>query len=64
MAGPEEFIVDAIERLRQSPLPFAALLDVRFTSATCDRVIAELIVRADLCTIPFGQTYATALLAS
>ena len=41
-----------LERLRQSPLPFAELLGIRFTSATPDRVTAELLVRDELCTRP------------
>jgi 1,4-dihydroxy-2-naphthoyl-CoA hydrolase len=44
--------MDDLERLRQSPLPFAALLGIRFTSATTERVTAELVVRDDLCTRP------------
>ena len=32
-----------LERLRQSPLPFAALLGIEFTSAAPERVTAELI---------------------
>jgi hypothetical protein len=44
--------MDALERLRQSPLPFAALLGIQFTAATPERVTAELIVRDDLCTRP------------
>ena len=44
--------MDALERLRQSPLPFAALIGVHFTSATAERVTAELTVREDLCTRP------------
>ncbi len=44
--------MDALERLRQSPLPFAALLGIRFTSAAKERVTAELAVRDDLCTRP------------
>src|SRR5271154_946891 len=44
--------MDALERLRQSPLPFAALLGIRFTAATPERVTAELLVRDDLCTRP------------
>jgi 1,4-dihydroxy-2-naphthoyl-CoA hydrolase len=41
-----------LERLQQSPLPFAALLGIQFTSATPERVTAELVVRDDLCTRP------------
>jgi 1,4-dihydroxy-2-naphthoyl-CoA hydrolase len=44
--------MDDLERLRQSPLPFAELLGLQFTSATLERVTAELIVRDDLCTRP------------
>jgi 1,4-dihydroxy-2-naphthoyl-CoA hydrolase len=44
--------MDALERLRQSPLPFATLLGIQFTSAAPDRVTAELTVREDLCTQP------------
>ena len=41
-----------LERLQHSPLPFAVLLGIQFTSATPDRVTAELAVRDDLCTQP------------
>ncbi len=44
--------MDGLERLRQSPLPFAALIGINFTSAAPDRVTAELTVREDLCTRP------------
>jgi uncharacterized protein (TIGR00369 family) len=44
--------MDPLERLRQSPLPFATLLGIRFTSATAERVTAELVVSAELCTQP------------
>jgi 1,4-dihydroxy-2-naphthoyl-CoA hydrolase len=44
--------MDALDRLRQSPLPFATLLGIHFTSAAPERVTAELIVREDLCTQP------------
>jgi 1,4-dihydroxy-2-naphthoyl-CoA hydrolase len=44
--------MDALERLQQSPLPFATLIGIRFTSATPERVTAELDVREDLCTRP------------
>jgi 1,4-dihydroxy-2-naphthoyl-CoA hydrolase len=44
--------MDALERLQQSPLPFATLIGIRFTGATPDRVTAELDVREDLCTRP------------
>jgi uncharacterized protein (TIGR00369 family) len=44
--------MDALERLQQSPLPFATLIGVRFTSAAPERVTAEMDVREDLCTRP------------
>lgn len=44
--------MDDLERLRQSPLPFAVLLGIEFTSAASDRITAELLVRDDLCTHP------------
>jgi 1,4-dihydroxy-2-naphthoyl-CoA hydrolase len=44
--------MDDLGRLRQSPLPFAELLGIHFTSASKDRVTAELTVRDDLCTQP------------
>ncbi|HEY4041970.1 MAG TPA: PaaI family thioesterase [Rhodopila sp.] len=44
--------MDALERLRQSPLPFATLLGIQFTSAAPERVTGELIVRDVLCTRP------------
>ena len=44
--------MDALDRLRQSPLPFATLLGLHYTSAAPDRVTAELTVRDDLCTRP------------
>jgi uncharacterized protein (TIGR00369 family) len=44
--------MDDLERLRQSPLPFAVLLGIHFTIASKERVTAELVVRDDLCTQP------------
>ena len=44
--------MDDLDRLRQSPLPFAKLLGIHFTSAAPERVTAELLVRDDLCTRP------------
>jgi uncharacterized protein (TIGR00369 family) len=41
-----------LERLAQMKLPFAELIGVRFTSASRDKVTAELDVRDDLCTRP------------
>jgi uncharacterized protein (TIGR00369 family) len=44
--------MDELERLAQTPLPFAALLGICFLSASKDRVTAELLVREELCTRP------------
>jgi uncharacterized protein (TIGR00369 family) len=44
--------VDAIEHLKQWKLPFAELLGIRIVSAAPERVVAEMTVRADLCTHP------------
>jgi 1,4-dihydroxy-2-naphthoyl-CoA hydrolase len=44
--------MDALDRLRQNPLPLATLLGIHFTSATPERVTAELVVREELCTRP------------
>jgi|SRR5580698_1018474 len=44
--------MDDLQRLRQSPLPFATLLGIHFSSAAPERVTAELVVRDDLCTRP------------
>jgi len=43
---------DLLARLNDDLLPFARLLGVRFTVAERDRVVAELVVRDDLCTRP------------
>jgi 1,4-dihydroxy-2-naphthoyl-CoA hydrolase len=39
-----------LERLQASPMPFAALMGVRFIEADRERVVASLVVREDLCT--------------
>jgi uncharacterized protein (TIGR00369 family) len=44
--------MDMLERLKERPMPFAELLGIRFVSASPERVVAELDVRADLCTNP------------
>ena len=41
-----------LERLQQMSLPFADLMGIGFTSASRDKVVAELPVRDDLCTRP------------
>ena len=44
--------MDMLERVRGEMLPFAALMGIEFVSAAPDRVVAELVVREDLCTRP------------
>ena len=44
--------MDGLERLRETPLPFATLLGIRFVEASPERVTAEMVVRDDLCTRP------------
>ncbi|HJU19130.1 MAG TPA: PaaI family thioesterase [Stellaceae bacterium] len=43
---------DLLARIRADMLPFAALLGIAFTAAAPDRIIAEMVVREDLCTRP------------
>lgn len=42
--------MDLLECYKENPLPFAALLGVELVAATPDYVIAEMVVRPDLCT--------------
>ena len=44
--------MDKLAQLNDDILPFAKLLGIRFVSAEPDRVVAELVVRDDLCTRP------------
>jgi 1,4-dihydroxy-2-naphthoyl-CoA hydrolase len=44
--------MDPLDRLNALKLPFAELLGIEFTRADKERVVAELTVRADLCTSP------------
>src|SRR6266705_706057 len=44
--------MDALARLNELKLPFAELLGIEFTKAAPELVIAEMTVRAELCTIP------------
>ena len=41
-----------LERLKELKLPFSDLLGIKYVSAEKDRVVAELPVRAELCTRP------------
>jgi len=44
--------VDPLAQLRALKLPFTDLLGIEIVSADKDRVVGELVVRADLCTAP------------
>ena len=44
--------MDPLTRLRELQLPFADLLGIEFVEAAPDRVVAEMSVRAELCTRP------------
>jgi uncharacterized protein (TIGR00369 family) len=44
--------MDHLARLNRDMLPFARLLGITFTVAEPDRVVAELLVRDELCTRP------------
>jgi uncharacterized protein (TIGR00369 family) len=44
--------MDDLQRLRETPLPFAALLGIRYVSAAKEKVVAELTIREELCTRP------------
>jgi len=44
--------MDLLTRIRREMLPFAELLGIEFVSATPDKIVAEMIVREDLCTRP------------
>ena len=44
--------MDLLDRVNEAKLPFAELLGIEFVSASPDRIVAQMTVRADLCTIP------------
>lgn len=44
--------MDLLARVRAEMLPFAELLGIEFVSATREKIVAEMTVRADLCTRP------------
>ena len=44
--------MDELQRLQELKLPFSELLGVRYLTASKDRVTAEMLVRAELCTQP------------
>jgi 1,4-dihydroxy-2-naphthoyl-CoA hydrolase len=46
------FEMDLLTRLTKEPLPFATLLGIEIVSATLDKVVAQMLVRNELCTRP------------
>ncbi len=44
--------MDALALLREKMMPLARLLGIEFVSAAPDKIVARLLVREDLCTIP------------
>src|SRR5437868_6849659 len=44
--------MDALAKIKQQVLPFAEVLGIEFVHAEPERIIAELTVRAELCTRP------------
>ncbi|MBV9861609.1 MAG: PaaI family thioesterase [Alphaproteobacteria bacterium] len=44
--------MDALAHIKAQMLPFAELLGIEFVNASKDRIVAELVVREDLCTRP------------
>jgi uncharacterized protein (TIGR00369 family) len=44
--------MDALARIKQEMLPFAALMGIEFVAAAPELVVAEMVVREDLCTRP------------
>ena len=44
--------MDVVTKLNAQMLPFAGLLGVRLTTAEFDRIVAELLIRDELCTSP------------
>src|ERR1700753_3883913 len=44
--------LDLLDRVNEIELPFAELLGIEFISASPERIVAEMTVREDLCTIP------------
>ena len=44
--------MDPLARINETKLPFAELLGIEFISASPDKIVAEMTVRDDLCTVP------------
>jgi 1,4-dihydroxy-2-naphthoyl-CoA hydrolase len=43
--------MNALEKIRSFPLPFADLLGIDYVEAGPDRIVARLLIRDDLCTV-------------
>ena len=54
--------MDLLASLNERSTPFSKLLGIRITEASADRVLAEMPVRADMCTVP-GVAHGGALMA-
>ena len=44
--------MDTLARINETKLPFAELLGIKVVSASPDKIIGEMTVREDLCTVP------------
>ena len=44
--------MNALARIKETKLPFAELLGIEVVSASPDKIVAEMTVREDLCTVP------------
>ena len=44
--------MDPLARINETKLPFAELLGIKIVSASPDKIVAEMTVRDDLCTVP------------
>ena len=44
--------MDLLEQVKETKLPFAELLGIEFVAASPDKLVAQMTVRADLCTRP------------
>ena len=52
VSGKADEAMNPLARVRAEMLPFAALLGIEFVAAASDKIVAEMIVREDLCTRP------------
>ena len=44
--------MDTLARISETKLPFAELLGIKVVSASPDKIVGEMTVREDLCTVP------------